>query len=498
MKRIISAISRMPKRSFALASILAAVLVPAALMAYGPDRPEYTVAHPADKVVFNSIKDNPNIGHEFNFVGAREATAAEVAGQTLPKGTSTNVWNANTIEVKPGKSYVVRMYVHNNGRDEKLVARNVLANFNLPTTTGKSITIQGSLSADNATPKTVWDEVVMTSSQNFNLKYVSGSLLYENNKGNFTFGSGNQVFSSPGVKLGYSSMNGEIPGCFQYAGYLTFIVTPQFASNDDFTVSKQVRKTGETTWNENVTAKSGETVEFLLKYKNTGDVQHNNVTYFDKLPAGLEYVQGSATYSFIRDGKQEIHTATNNVTTTGVNVGSYAAGASSWLKFSAKVKDVSALTCGINTLRNIVSIKPESGNYNAKEDDATVTVKKECQDKDIKVCRLSDKKIVTIKESQFDSTKYSKDLDDCKETTKPENVEVCRLSDKKVVTISKEEFDKNSGLYTKDLSRCEESPEVPELPETGIGDVIVSLLGAGSLTAVIGAYLASRRAHLGA
>jgi LPXTG-motif cell wall-anchored protein len=39
---------------------------------------------------------------------------------------------------------------------------------------------------------------------------------------------------------------------------------------------------------------------------------------------------------------------------------------------------------------------------------------------------------------------------------------------------------------------------VVELPETGAGDVIVSLLGLGSLTAVIGAYLASRRAQLGA
>lgn len=495
MKRIISAISRMPKRSLALASIVAAVIVPAALMAYGPGRAEYTVANPADKVVFNSIKDNPNIGHEFNFVGAREATAAEVAGQIPAKGTSTNVWNANSIEVKPGKSYVVRMYVHNNGRDASMVARNVLASFNLPTTTGKSITIQGNLSADNATPKAVWDEVVMTSSQSFNLKYVSGSLLYENNKGNFTFGTGNQVFSTPGVKLGYTSMNGEIPGCFQYAGYLTFIVTPQFATPDDFTVSKQVRKSGATTWSENVTAKSGETVEFLLKYANTGSKQHDNVTYFDKLPAGLEYVQGSATYSFIRNGKQEIHTATNNVTTTGVNVGSYAAGASSWLKFSAKVKDASALACGTNNLRNIVSVKPETGSYTAKEDDASVTVTKECADKDIKVCRLSDNTIITIKETEFDATKHSKNLDDCK--SNPKDIVVCRLSDKKIVTITEAEYANAKDKYSKTLSDCD-SATVTELPETGAGDIIVSMLGLGSLTAVIGAYLASRRAHLGA
>lgn len=455
MKRIISAIRRMPKRAAALASIIVAVVVPAALMAYGPDRTEYTVAHPADKVVFNSIKDNPNIGHEFNFVGAREATAAEVAGQTLPKGTSTNVWNANSIEVQPGKSYVVRMYVHNNGRDASIVAHNVLASFNLPTTTGKSISIQGSLSADNATPKTVWDDVVMTSSQNFNLKYVSGSLLYENNMGNFTFGTGNQVFSTPGVQLGYSSMNGDIPGCFQYAGYLSFIVTPQFAG--DFTVSKQVRNAGTTSWSENVSAKSGSTVEFLLQYKNTGATQQDNVTYVDKLPAGLEYIEGSATYSFIQNGTQQIKTATNNVTTTGVNVGSYAAGASSWLKFSAKVKDASALSCGTNSLRNIVSVKPETGNYTAKEDDATVTVNKDCQPNEntVTVCEIASGTIKTIKESDYNSNKdkyADKDSDKCKTTT------------------------------------------VTELPKTGMGESLLGVLGIGALSYAGYAYIASRRA----
>lgn len=452
MERIISAIRRMPKLTIAFSSLIAAVIVPAALMAYGPDRTEYTVAHPADKVVFNSIKDNPNIGHEFNFVGAREATAAEVAGQALPKGTSTNVWNANSITVQPGKSYVVRMYVHNNGRDASIVAHNVLASFNLPTTTGKTISIQGSLSADNATPKTVWDDVVMTSSQNFNLKYVSGSLIYENNKGDFTFGTGNQLFSTPGVKLGYSSMNGDIPGCFQYAGYLSFIVTPQFAG--DFSVSKQVRNAGTTTWNESVNAKSGGTVEFLLQYKNTGSTQQDNVTYFDKLPAGLEYIDGSATYSFIQNGKQEVKTATNNVTTTGVNVGSYAAGASSWLKFSAKVKDASAFACGTNTLRNIVSVKPETGSYSAKEDDATVTVLKECKPSEntVKVCEIASGTIKTIKESDYNAHKEK--------------------------------------YADKDSDKC----KVTELPETGISEGFLGLTGIGALTYAGYAYIASRRA----
>jgi LPXTG-motif cell wall-anchored protein len=46
---------------------------------------------------------------------------------------------------------------------------------------------------------------------------------------------------------------------------------------------------------------------------------------------------------------------------------------------------------------------------------------------------------------------------------------------------------------TTDYSKCEDSPEVPELPETGMGETIGAILGLGSLTTVGAAYLASRR-----
>ena len=53
-----------------------------------------------------------------------------------------------------GKEYLVRMYVHNNAAANlNKVAENVTAKFNLPTTTGKSIQVDGFLSASNATPR---------------------------------------------------------------------------------------------------------------------------------------------------------------------------------------------------------------------------------------------------------------------------------------------------------------------------------------------------------
>jgi LPXTG-motif cell wall-anchored protein len=95
--------------------------------------------------------------------------------------------------------------------------------------------------------------------------------------------------------------------------------------------------------------------------------------------------------------------------------------------------------------------------------------------------------------SQFDSKKYSMNLDDCKETPKPVMIDVCRLSDKKIVSIDEKDF--TTSKYSKTLDDCKEVPQPPkELPHTGVVDGIASVVGLGSLVAAGGYYLASRRA----
>ena len=85
-----------------------------------------------DQIVLNSISDNPDL-NELYFVQARAADAK-------------NVWNANDIEVENGKEYIVRLYVHNNNpRGTEMVAKGVTANVNVPTESGKSITVTGSI-----------------------------------------------------------------------------------------------------------------------------------------------------------------------------------------------------------------------------------------------------------------------------------------------------------------------------------------------------------------
>lgn len=363
MKALLSAFSRSPKLTALFAVFIGVLAIPAALLAWGPVRQTFTIENPASYVTFNSITNNPNIGDERNFVGIREY------------GTN-NLWSDN-MAVQPGKSYAVRMYVHNNAADNlNLVAHDVTAMFNLPTTTGKSIQVNGFLKSSNANPQEVYDHATFTSDQDFNLAYQSGSLKYENNY----FGANGtpiseSVFTSAGAKLGYNQLDGNIPGCFKYAGYLSFVVTPQFApSVSNFDITKQVRKSGETAWQKSVTANAGDTIEYQMSYKNTGNDRVNNVVFQDKLPAGLSYVPGS---TYLKNGTNPngLKISDNVTSESGVNVGDYNPAAAAYIKFSAKVNDTSALKCGNNILTNTVRVIANNG---YKEDSADVVVPKPC------------------------------------------------------------------------------------------------------------------------
>ncbi len=350
----------MKKLTALLAMIVSAIIVPAALFAWGPSRPTFTMASPADHITFNSITDNPNIGDERNFVGIREA------------GT-TNLWTDN-MTVENGKTYSVRMYVHNNAASNlNLVAENVTAKFNLPTATGKSIQVDGFLDSTNASPTEVYDSATFINSVDFNLAYVSGSLKFENN----SFGAAGvalpeSIFTSAGAQLGYDHLDGKIPGCLQYAGYVTFTVKPQFAAPSEFTMNKMVSKHGANKWTDSYTAQPGEVVDYLIEYKNVGGAQHDDVTLRDTLPANMTYVSDSYNDST----KFHYGDAGKNIANgVGINIGSYLPGASAWAIFSARVADVNQLTCGNNKLVNTAKVTTGGGSIS---DTADVIVSKTC------------------------------------------------------------------------------------------------------------------------
>lgn len=186
----------------------------------------------------------------------------------------------------------------------------------------------------------------------------------------------------------------------------------------------------------------------------------------------LEYIAGS-TVRIAEDAVTKTAVADGVTTTNGVNVGDLNGSTAIYIQWQAKVnceqppKEIQV--CELAT-KKIITIKENQ--FDATKHSKNLS---DCAKTpgDITVCELATKKIVTIKEDQFDSSKHSKNLADC---AAPGSMVVCELETGDVVTIKEDQFD--SEVYSRNLTDCEVTPEVPEeetpevLVNTGAGDVL--------------------------
>ncbi len=438
MSKFNTLIARLPKRLIAFVAVIAsAIIIPTIAFAYGPERPTYTYENPAPHVTFNSITNNPQVGDERNFVRIKE----DVTGATY----------GDNVTLTPGKVYSVSVYYHNNAASNLNasgagIAQNAKLRMELPGVVkpGVNAVLSGNISASNATPTTVWDEAYgkNTTDGDIALRYLADSATFTSN-GAINGQKLPDTLFTTGANLGFDSQNGQLPGCNEFAGYVTFKFR---VDQPNFTLKKEVSTDGKT-WVKNTTTQPGSTIQYRITYQNTGTTQQDNVTLRDILPAHVSYVAGSSLIANATTGGQYKSTL-DGITTNGYNAGSYQPRGNAFFKFSAKVAEKAALACGVNTLKNTARATTNAG---YKEDDATVTVNKECEPGKISVCELASKKIITIDEKDFDASRH-----------------------------------------TKDLNACKVLP--PELPKTGVTENIVAIVGLGALIASIAYYVASRRA----
>lgn len=443
MNKLVSFFKLAPKRTLAaVAAIAGAVIIPATLFAYGPvDRATFTFESPAPYVTFNSITNNPDVGDERNFVRVKEAGDSNTYGE-----------NVNLV---PGKTYEVSVYYHNNAASNlndsgKGIAHDVMLRMQMEAAVaaGQTTNVTGFITSPDAKPTEVWDSAKLTntSAGAIDLNFVAGSAKVTSNGAVNGVTLPDSVFTT-GTKLGYTALDGVLKGCNEFAGYVVFKVK---ANQPNFTVQKQVSVDGGTTWTKSATANADSKIQYRIVYQNTGTTKQTGVRISDTLPQGISYVAGSTTVlNSSTNGQYKADI--DGVTTTGIVIGDYQPQGSAALKFEAKTPKVADLQCGVNTFKNVARVTTPNG---YKESDATVTVNKTCQPGKITVCELSTKKVVTIDESAYDSSKYSKDLTKC--TTTP-----------------------------------------TELPKTGPADTILGLFGLGSIVASAAYFVASRRAARG-
>lgn len=193
------------------------------VFAWGPERPTYTMEHPADHAVFNSITDNAGVGDERDFVRVVEVR------NDGEKNTYTN-----ELEIEAGKDYEVYIYYHNDASetynteeyDYRGVSRNTRLSADFPKSlkAGETGEVVGIISSSTATPAEVWDEAKITAKEDVTLHYVASSArIYNKWDANESILSRN-MFSQMGTFIGLNELNGTILGCDKYAGYITYTI----------------------------------------------------------------------------------------------------------------------------------------------------------------------------------------------------------------------------------------------------------------------------------
>lgn len=183
---------------------------------WGPERKTFTWVDPAPYATFNSITDNPSLGDERNFVRIREVKDGERY--------------KDEVTIEAGKIYEVYIYYHNNadahdiGKTAIGIADGASVKSSFPATinAGKKATVTATLFASDTDPLAVWDGAYLIASENVKLEYVSGSAIIHN--GGELNGSAmnpDELFGD-GTLLGYDKFSGLLPGCNEYAGYITY------------------------------------------------------------------------------------------------------------------------------------------------------------------------------------------------------------------------------------------------------------------------------------
>lgn len=342
-------------------STLIAIIVPVAAFAWGPtDRRLFTEANPADYVTFNSITDNRKWGDERNFMRIRDLDA--------------NADFGDVATLQPGRKYEVLILYHNNAKTSLNasgvgVAQGAYARTEMPAIVkGGQSNVKGMayVGASNANPTAVYDHIDLNNNTNNDIamRYIKGTAKMYSNGAVDGAAVSESIFST-GSPLGYDALNGVLPGCDEFSGYIKFTMV---ADSPDFTFAKDVRLAGTKDWKDDVTVNKGDKVEYRLSYKNTGTVEQTDVVMKDVLPKGITYLTGQTDLinSLVPNGKR----MGDGIYGGGVNIGNYNPGANAFLYFFATID---GNPCEV--LVNKAAIETDNGN---REDTATVRINGSC------------------------------------------------------------------------------------------------------------------------
>ncbi len=505
LSNTINRIKKINKKVLILAAVFAAIAIPVTVRAaWGPDRPVFDWNNPADRKgsttgpVFNSFINTPTYGDERNFTTASPANQA--------------VWR-DEVAVQPGQEYDVRVFVHNNANQDTNasgvgVAKNTRVRVALPSGYANGFDVAGYVSADNAKPQMVYDSAALrNNNQTFALSYVPGSAKIYNND---AFKNGaplpDGVVSANGTPIGHNDLSGNMPGCFEFQAVVIIrvkVVAPKLQ------FSKKVTTPGSTNWQKNITAKSGDTVSWLLDYKNVGTGLMKDITLRDTMPANAKLVSGSITW--IDENHPNGYPLQDTVLNSGgINLGDAAPRGGGYIRFRTVIdkdpKDCVVKNVAFGRAKDVPEIK----------DDASVNIENCKPSKPVYSCDLLSGQLISGRKYRFTAkataqggatiSRYFYNFGDGTEqlTTDRTTVEHTYAKPGNYVSTVRVEVKVDGQTKIAESESCKvtinipENPETPPtvttvLPNTGPGDVVGIFAATTFAGALVHRFVLGRR-----
>jgi uncharacterized repeat protein (TIGR01451 family) len=310
--------------------------------------------------VFNSFINTPSYGDERPFFDARLSDGAVGS-------TSDPVQN---VTEDAGKEVTLRVYVHNNANQstdclpEHLdangnctqidsnavgIAHNAKVSITLPTATAATLRARADISASNATM--VEDTVDMTGGEPFTVSYVPGSAVLLRNNISYPLSDG---IVNGGALIGNTVMDGNLPGCFNYAALVEIKVKITPKPTPNLQLVKQVKVKGDANWSKNVTTHPGADVQWLLSTKDISNANLDNVIVRDVLPPHVKLVPGSVRIVNTTGDKVQ---PDGPLFAGGFNVGNYVPAATQYVIFDTTTLD-DFPTCSV-TIENVAHARSD-------------------------------------------------------------------------------------------------------------------------------------------
>lgn len=316
--------------------------------------------------VFNSFINTPSYGDEREFLDGRRTDQAPAA----TADTVTDVTDGS-------KKVIIRMYVHNNANQNTNasglgIARNTKVSVELPQGSGSTMKIVGAISADNATPKEVTDTMFTTGSRKYHLDYEEGSAKLL--RGNASYPLSDSIVSG-GAPIGNTAMDGNMPGCFEFAGLVELVVNIVPEENTNLQLVKEVQIKGEQgKWRKEAAVKPGARVQWRLGTKNIGLDQLTNVNVRDVLPPHVDLVPGSVR---MIDATQDTVQNDAPLFGGGLGLGTYPSGGIRYIIFDTTTKD-DFQGCSVR-IRNLAYAKSTQTPTEVSDSSDVVITKENCQ-----------------------------------------------------------------------------------------------------------------------